>query len=80
MSFLGAPLSRFHQRFLDHEYIMLLFFFRENNDMVVEAEQNNLTEKKLFGLKSYVIKIRESIDIIVILHFYEKSTSRWYEG
>ena len=25
-------------------------------------------------------KNRESIDIIVILHFYEKSTSRWYEG
>ena len=29
MSFLGAPLSRFHQRFLDHEYIiytMYIFF------------------------------------------------------
>ena len=26
------------------------------------------------------IKIRESIDIIAILHFYGKSTSRWYEG
>ena len=25
-------------------------------------------------------KNQESIDIIVILHFYEKSTSRWYEG
>ena len=30
--------------------------------------------------KSYVIKIRESIDILAILHFYEKSTSGWYEG
>ena len=30
-------------------------------------------------LKSYVIKNRESIDIIVILHFYENSTSCWYE-
>ena len=29
---------------------------------------------------SYVIKIRESIDILAILHFYEKLTSRWYEG
>ena len=27
--------------------------------------------------KSYVIKIRESIDILVILHFYEKSTSNF---
>ena len=25
-------------------------------------------------------KNRESIEIIVILHFYENSTSRWYEG
>ena len=33
--------------------------------------------EKLCGLKSYVIKIRESIDI---LHFYDESTSRWYEG
>ena len=30
--------------------------------------------------KSYVIKIREYIDIIAILHFHDKSTSRWYEG
>ena len=35
-------------------------------------------EKKLCGLKSYVIKNQESIDIIDILHFYENSTSRWY--
>ena len=40
---------------------------------------NLFNGKKLCRLKSYVIKIRESIDIIVILHFYEKSTSRWYE-
>ena len=38
-----------------------------------------MIEKKLFGLKSYVIENRESIDIILILHFYEKSTSRLYE-
>ena len=41
---------------------------------------NLFNGKKLCGLKSYVIKIRESIDIIAILHFYDKSTSRWYEG
>ena len=41
---------------------------------------NLFNGKKLCGLKSYVIKIRESIDIIAILHFYEKLTSRWYEG
>ena len=29
---------------------------------------------------SYVIKIRESIDILAILHFCEKLTSGWYEG
>ena len=38
-------------------------------------------EAEIHGwLKSYVIKIRESIDILAILHFHEKSTSRWYEG
>ena len=31
-------------------------------------------------LKSYVIKNRESIDITLILPFYENSTSLWYEG
>ena len=36
--------------------------------------------KKLCGFKSYVIKNQESIDIIDILHCYENSTSRWYEG
>ena len=36
--------------------------------------------KKLCGLKSYVIKNWESIDIIDILPFYENSTSRWNEG
>ena len=41
---------------------------------------NLFNGKKLCVLKSYVIKIRESIDIIAILHFYDKSTSRWYEG
>ena len=41
---------------------------------------NLFNGKKLCGLKSYVIKIKESIDIIVILQFYEKWTSRWYEG
>ena len=41
---------------------------------------NLFNGKKLCGLKSYVIKIRESIDIIAILHFYDKSTSGWYEG
>ena len=32
----------------------------------------NFNRKKII---SYVIKIRESIDILAILHFYEKSTS-----
>ena len=41
---------------------------------------NLFNGKKLCGLNSYVIKIRESIDIIAILHFYDKSTSGWYEG
>ena len=36
--------------------------------------------KKLCWLKSYVIKIRGSIGVIVILYIYENSTSRWYEG
>ena len=36
---------------------------------------NLFNGKKICGLKSYVIKIRESIDIIAILHFYDKSTS-----
>ena len=45
----------------------------------IEAEQNNLMEKNYLG-SNLVIKIRESINIIVILHFHEKSTSRWYEG
>ena len=27
-----------------------------------------------------IAKNRESIDIIAILYFYDKSTSRWYEG
>ena len=41
----------------------------------------NLFNGKFFcGLKPYVIKIRESIDIIAILHFYENSTSCWYVG
>ena len=41
---------------------------------------NLFNGKKLCGLKSYVIKNQESIDIIDILHFYENSTSHWYEG
>ena len=46
----------------------------------IRFKQNDLTEKNLCGLKSYVIKIWESIDILAILHFYEKSTSDWYKG
>ena len=42
-----------------------------------DFEQIYLMEK-IF--KSYGLKIRESIDILAILHFYEKSTSRWYEA
>ena len=44
-------------------------------------EQNDSTEKNYVGSNIMLyVKIRESIDIIIILHFFEKSTSRWYEG
>ena len=44
----------------------------------IRFEQNYLTEK-ILRHKSYVIKNQESIGIIYILHFYENSTSPWYE-
>ena len=57
------------------------FHWPEMSQIKADITSANLFNgKKLFALKSYFIKIRESIDIIVILHFYEKSTSCWYEG
>ena len=42
--------------------------------------RNFIKRKKSCGLKSYYMIFRESTDIIVILHFYENSTSCWYKG
>ena len=81
MSQIKAEISlRTNMKLIFHKNVGLQWYQWIPDFYNIRFLANLFSGKKLCGLKSYVIKIWESIDIIAILHFYDKSTSRWYEG
>ena len=73
MSQIKAEISlRTSVKFIFHKNVGLQWYQWIPDFYNIRFWANLFNGKKLWGLKSYVIQIRESIDIIIILHFYEK--------